>query len=43
MTVPILAIVGIDLRACRYAVRLPLEQLNNSTSRTAVKCRLMGR
>ena len=28
MTVPILVIVGIDLRACRYAVRLPLEQLN---------------
>ena len=28
MTVPILVIVGIDLRACRYALRLPLEQLN---------------
>jgi hypothetical protein len=28
MTVPVLVIVGTDLRACRYAVRLPLEQLN---------------
>ena len=28
MTGSILVIVGIDLRACRYAVRLPLEQLN---------------
>jgi hypothetical protein len=28
MTVPIVVIVGIDLRACRYAMCLPLEQLN---------------
>ena len=35
MTVPILVIVGIDLRACRYAVRLPLEHnyLNQENSR----------
>jgi hypothetical protein len=28
MTLPVLVIVGTDLRACRYALRLPLAQLN---------------